>query len=74
MHFSGITRRWVINTLGVISSLLLLVSIIASIAIHFYYYEYVKIALNSHVNDTVSTFLTCITIQTSSLKIGRVSL
>ena len=56
MHFSGITRRWVINTLGVISSLLLLVSIIASIAIHFYYYEYVKIALNSHVNDTVSTF------------------
>ena len=37
MHFSGITRRWVINTLGVISSLLLLVSIIASIAIHFYY-------------------------------------
>ena len=42
MHFSGITRRWVINTLGVISSLLLLVSIIASIAIHFYYYEYVK--------------------------------
>lgn len=56
MHFSGITRRWVINTLGVISSLLLLVSIIASIAIHFYYYEYVKIALNSHVNDTVPTF------------------
>ena len=56
MHFSGITRRWVINTLGVISALLLLVSVIASIAIHFYYYEYVEMTLNSRADDSVSTF------------------
>ena len=56
MHFNGITKRWVLNTLGVISALLLLVSIIASIAIHFYYYEYVEITLNSRADDSVSNF------------------
>ena len=56
MHFNGITKRWVINTLGVISALLLLVSIIASIAIHFYYYEYVEMTLNSRADDSVSNF------------------
>lgn len=56
MHFNGITKRWVLNTLGVISALLLLVSIIASIAIHFYYYEYVEMTLNSRADDSVSTF------------------
>lgn len=56
MHFNGITKRWVLNTLGVISALLLLVSIIASIAIHFYYYEYVEMTLNSRADDSVSNF------------------
>ena len=56
MHFNGITKRWVLNTLGVISALLLLVSIIASIAIHFYYYEYVEMPLTSRADDSVSNF------------------
>lgn len=56
MHFSGITKRWIFNTLGVISALLLFVSIFASAAIHFYYYEYVKMTLNSRADDSVSTF------------------
>lgn len=56
MHFNGITKRWILNTLGVISALLLFVSIIASAAIHFYYYEYVKITLHSRADDSVSAF------------------
>ncbi|HIT54500.1 MAG TPA: hypothetical protein IAD07_11245, partial [Candidatus Fimivicinus intestinavium] len=56
MHFNGITKRWILNTLGAISALLLLVSIIASFSIHFYYYEYVEMTLNSRADDSVSTF------------------
>ncbi len=56
VHFNGITKRWILNTLGTISALLLLVSIIASFSIHFYYYEYVEMTLNSRADDSVSTF------------------
>lgn len=56
MHFQGITKRWILNTLGVIAALLLIVSIIAAVAIHFYYYEYVRMTLNSRADDSVSTF------------------
>lgn len=56
MHFNGITKRWIFNTLGVISALLLFVSVIASASLHFYYYEYVEMTLNSRADDSVSTF------------------
>lgn len=56
MHFNGITKRWIFNTLGVISALLLVVSVFASASLHFYYYEYVEMTLNSRADDSVSTF------------------
>jgi len=56
MKVGGITRRWIKNTLGIISVLLTIVAAASIIFVHNYYYRTVRFTLHSKDNDLVTTF------------------
>ncbi len=56
LKIKGITKRWVINTLGVIIALLVMIAVSASVAIRNSYYDMVSTALNSRSSDLVLTY------------------
>jgi signal transduction histidine kinase len=56
MKVGGITKRWLKNTLGIISVLLTIVAAASMIFLHSYYYRTVRYTLLSKDNDLVTTF------------------
>lgn len=56
LKIKGITKRWVINTLGVIITLLVMIAVSASVAIRNSYYDMVSTTLNSRSSDLVLTY------------------
>ncbi|MCR4926230.1 MAG: HAMP domain-containing histidine kinase [Clostridiales bacterium] len=53
---SGITKRWVLNTLCVIIAVMAVIATLSSAFIYSYYYDSVSRTLESHTNEVVSTF------------------
>ncbi|NLB36102.1 MAG: cell wall metabolism sensor histidine kinase WalK, partial [Clostridiales bacterium] len=56
MKVGGITKRWLKNTLGIISVLLTIVTDASMFFLHSYYYRTVRYTLLSKDNDLVTTF------------------
>lgn len=56
MKLGGITKRWTVNTLGVIVTLLVIAATVASAAFKNYYYNTVSTTLYSRASDVVLTF------------------
>ena len=57
MRTSGITRRWILNTLSIIVLILVIVAVSASVSIKQYYYTIAENTIDSKVQRTaVQTF------------------
>ncbi len=56
MNVGGITKRWIKNTLGIITVLLAIIAAACIVFIHNYYYRTVKYTLITKDNDLVTTF------------------
>lgn len=55
-RLSGITKRWILNTLCVIAVLLMIAATVSSALIYFSYYNGVTHALEACANDSVAAF------------------
>ena len=56
LRVQGITKRWVINILGVIALFFVIVFVVSAFTIRAYYYNAVESILNSGASTTAITF------------------
>ncbi|HZJ78442.1 MAG TPA: HAMP domain-containing sensor histidine kinase [Clostridia bacterium] len=56
MKVGGITKRWIRNTLGIISVILIITAVSSIVFMHNYYYRSVRFTLLSKDNDLVDTY------------------